>query len=84
MVRINIFKDAKTETDPRKDLQKDLQKVALNIKHTLTAAISDQKLDIQTMAHRLTDVEQTSQIHAEVIRQVQRTYDSQLPHIFDL
>lgn len=64
------------------DPQKDLQRVALYIKHTLTSAITDLKSDIQNMAHRIVEVEQTS--HAEAIRQVQRAYDSQLPHMFEL
>lgn len=62
----------------------DLLKAALDIKNNLLAAISDLKSDIKAVAHCLTDVEQTSQTHAEAIRQVQKTYNTQLPHIFDL
>lgn len=58
--------------------------MALNIKHTLTSAISGLKEDIHSMAHCITDIEQTSHTHAEAIRQVQKAYDSQLPHNFDL
>lgn len=35
-------------------------------------------------AHCLTDVKQTSQLHADAIRQVQCIYDTQLSHLFDL
>lgn len=63
------------------DLQHDLQKVALDIRHTITAAISDLKADIHTMSHRITDVEQVSQTHAAAIRQVQKSHDSQLTHV---
>lgn len=66
------------------DLQNDLQNVNLDIKHTLTLAISELKSDIHSMTHCHTKVEQTSQTHTEAIRQIQRAYDSQLPHILDL
>lgn len=66
------------------DLQHDLQKVALDIRHTITEAISDLKADIHTMSHRITDVEQASQTHAAAIRQVQKSHDSQLTHMFEL
>lgn len=62
----------------------DVQKVALDIKNTLTAAILDLKSYIQAVAHCLSDVEQTSQAHATAIRQIQRTYDTQLTYLFYL
>lgn len=66
------------------DLQRDLQRVALDIKHTLTTAISDLKTDIQSMHNRLSEVEESSQMQAAAIRQVQKAHDLHLPHIFDL
>lgn len=64
------------------DLQKDLQKVDIDIKHMLTAAITYFKADIHSITHHIVEVEQAPQTHAEAIRQVQGAYDSQLPHIF--
>ena len=66
------------------DLQRDLQSVALDIKHTLTAAISDLKTDLQAMGNRLKDVEEDTHLQAAAIRQVQKTYDMHLPHMFEL
>lgn len=65
-------------------LQRDLQNIALYIKHTLMAAISDLKTDIQNTNHPLTEMEETSQLQAVAIRQVQKTHDLQLPHMFNL
>lgn len=62
----------------------DLEKVASDIKNTVTAAIADLRSDIQEAVHRIGDVEKTTQTHAAAIRQVQTTYDSQLPHLLDL
>lgn len=46
----------------------DLGNVASDIKNTVMAAIADLRSDIQAVAHRITDVEQTSQTHAAAIR----------------
>lgn len=62
----------------------DLQRVASDITSTLSAAISDLKTDIQAVATHLSNVEQTAQLHSAAIRQVQRTYDTQLSYIFYL
>lgn len=62
----------------------DLEKVASDIKNTVTAAIADLKSDLQAMTHRIDDVEQTTVTHAAAIRQVQHTYDAQLSHMYDL
>lgn len=62
----------------------DLEKVALDIKNTFTAAIAELRSDIQAAVHRIGDVEQTTQIHAEAIHQVQHSHDFQLPHLLDL
>lgn len=66
----------------------DLQKVASDITHnitgTLKAAILDLKMDIQAVAARISDVEQTTQLHTAAIRQVQHTYDAQLSYLYDL
>lgn len=62
----------------------DLERFAMDIKSTVTAAITDIKTDIQAVAHRIDNVEQTTQTHAAAIRQVQRTYDTQLSQLFEL
>lgn len=62
----------------------DLEKFALDIKSSVTAAIADLKNDFQAVAHRIEAVEQTSKTQAAAIRQVQSVYDSQLSQMFDL
>lgn len=62
----------------------DLEKVASDIKSTVTAAIADLKSDMQAIAHRIDTVEQTTVTHAAAIRQVQSAYDSQLSQMFEL
>lgn len=62
----------------------DLEKFAIDIKSTVTAAIADLKADIQAVAHRIDSVEQTTQTHTAAILQVQCTYDTQLSQLFEL
>lgn len=40
------------------DLQNDLQMVAIDIKHTLTLAITDLKMDIHSITHHIMEVQQ--------------------------
>lgn len=62
----------------------DLEKLVSDIKNTVTAVTADLRTNIQAVAHRTGEVEQTTQTHAAAIRQVQSTYDSQLSHLLDL
>lgn len=66
------------------DLQRDLQRVAQDIKHTMMSAISDLKADIHSMNDRIATVEENTRTQATAIRQVQKTYDARLPHLFEL
>lgn len=54
----------------------DLQLVAMDIKNTLTAAISDLKTDIKAVASHLEMVESASMTHGNAIRQVQQANDT--------
>lgn len=62
----------------------DLETVAADIKNTVTTAIADLKAEIHAVAHRIDEVEQTSQTHAAAIRQVHTAFDSQLSQLLDL
>lgn len=64
----------------------DLQAVAMamDIKATLSAAITDLKADIQGVAARMGLVEQATARHADAIKQVQKTSDMHLSHIIEI
>lgn len=62
----------------------DLQVVIMDITSTLSAAISDLKVEVQSIAVRMGSVEQASARQAETIKQVQRTSDMHLSHIIEL
>lgn len=54
----------------------DLQAVAADIKNTLSAAISDLRLDIQATATRLEEVEEMTARHDTAIQEVQQATTS--------
>lgn len=55
----------------------DLRTVAADIKDTLSAAITDFRLDIHTIADRVQEVEKTSALHDTVLRRVTHKVDTQ-------
>lgn len=62
----------------------DLQAVASDIKATLSAAIMDLKMDLHSIAARMGTMEQSVTRHADAIRQVQRSSDTNLSHILEI
>lgn len=62
----------------------DLQAVALDIKATLSAAITDLKADIQGIAASMGSVQQATARHADAIKQLQKSSDMHLSHIIEL
>lgn len=62
----------------------DLQSVAADIKSTLSAAITDLRADIQTIAVWIGAVEQASTYHVDAIRQMEKASDINLSHILEI
>lgn len=62
----------------------DLQLVALDIKNTLTAAISDLKTDLKAFASHLETVESAAMTHDTAKRQVQQVTDTHAQHLIEM
>lgn len=62
----------------------DLQQVVMDIKSTLSAAISDVKTDIRAVASRLEHVEAAAMTHGADIQQVQRVTSIHAKHLMDM
>lgn len=62
----------------------DLQLVALDIKTTLSAAISDLKADLRAAAARVEIVESVAMTHGAAIQQVQKVNDTQARHLIEI
>lgn len=62
----------------------DLQAVAMDIKSTLTAAISDLKADLRAVVSRLETVESVAMTHRAAIQQVQQVFDTHAQHLIEM
>lgn len=62
----------------------DLQLVALDIKSTLSAAITDLKSDMRAMASHLEHIESAALTHSAAIQQVQRVISVHAQHLIDM
>lgn len=62
----------------------DLQMVAMDIKNTLTAAISDLKMDLRAVASHLEHVESAAMTHGTAMQQVQQVTSAHAQHLIDM
>lgn len=62
----------------------DLQLVAVDIKNTLTAAISDLKTDLKAVASCLETMESVAMMHGNAIRQAQQVTDTHTQHLIKM
>ena len=66
------------------DLQANLQAMAMDIKSSFAAAITDIRADIQGIAVRTGAIEQASARQTDAIKQIQKNADMHLGHIIEI
>lgn len=62
----------------------DLQLVALDIKNTLAAAMSDLKTEFRAVATRMEHMENVAMTHGAAIEQIQQTSTVHTQHLMDM